>query len=150
MILDAVFAYLHYTAMFILFAFISAAVIQLREPLGAAGIRRMARLDLWTFGSAMAALATGMLRLAWGAKGADFYLSSWPFYVKVGLFLLVAAISVGPTLTFIRWRRLLDHDAGWVVPEAEQKKVRRTVMIQLHLAALIPVFAVMMARGLGR
>ena len=150
MILDAIFAYLHYTAIFILFAFISVAAIALREPLDAAGIRRMVRLDLWTFGSAMAALATGMLRLVWGAKGAEFYLSSWPFFAKVGLFLAIAGISIGPTLTFVRWRRMLDHDAGFVVPEAEQKKIRRIVMVQLHLAALIPVFAVMMARGLGR
>jgi uncharacterized membrane protein len=28
--------------------------------------------------------------------------------------------------------------------------MRRIVMIELHLAALIPVFAVIMARGIGR
>jgi uncharacterized membrane protein len=33
-------------------------------------------VDLWYFGSAIAALVTGLLRLGLGAKGADFYLSS--------------------------------------------------------------------------
>lgn len=150
MILDASLAYLHYTALFILFAFMVAEYFFLRGTLDAVAIRTLGRLDAWYFGSAMAVLATGMLRLVWGAKGADFYLASWPFYVKVGLFFAVGAISVGPTLTFIRWRRMLDHNAAWQVPDGDRVKMRRTVLIQMHLAALIPVFAVMMARGLGR
>ena len=69
--------------------------------------------------------------------------------MKVGLFVAVGLISVAPTLAFIRWRRLLERDAAWQVPEAERKRVRRLVMIEVHLAALIPLFAVIMARGLG-
>jgi putative membrane protein len=94
-------------------------------------------------------LATGFARLVWGAKGADFYLSAWPIYVKVGLFLAVGMISVGPTLRFIRWRRMFERDAAWRVPDAERCHVRRLIMIEVHLAALIPLFAVIMARGLG-
>jgi uncharacterized membrane protein len=47
-------------------------------------------------------------------------------------------------------RRMLDRDPAWTVPADEQRKMRRLVMVQLHLVALIPVFAVIMARGLGR
>ena len=74
---------------------------------------------------------------------------SWPIYVKLGLFLAVAMLSVQPTLTFIRWRRMLEHDAGFQVGEAERARVRRIVMIEVHLAALIPLLAVIMSRGLG-
>jgi uncharacterized membrane protein len=35
------------------------------------------------------------------------------------------------------------------VPAAEQAATRRLVFIEVHLAALIPVFAVIMSRGLG-
>jgi putative membrane protein len=59
-------------------------------------------------------------------------------------------MSVIPTLEFIRWRRELDHDAAWQLPAERQAKMRRIVMIEVHLAALIPLFAVMTARGLGR
>ena len=69
--------------------------------------------------------------------------------MKVGLFLAVGLISVLPTLTFVRWRRLFERDAAWQVPEAERKRARRLVMIEVHLAALIPLVAVIMARGLG-
>lgn len=150
MVLDAVLAYLHYLAMFVLFGFLTAEAVIIRRPLDAATVRLLGRIDLWYFGAAIAVLATGFLRLGLGAKGADFYLSWWPIYVKVGLVLAIGMMSVYPTLAFIRWRRELDHDAAWPLPEAEHRRMRRLVMIEVHLAALIPVFAVIMARGIGR
>jgi len=148
--IDAALAYLHFTAIILLFAFLSVELMLMRGALEPAAIRLLGRVDLWYFGSAIAALVTGFLRLAFGAKGADFYLSSWPVYVKIGLFLAVALISVQPTLTFVRWRRALDHDSGWRVGEDERRRMRRYLMMEVHFAALIPLFAVIMARGLGR
>ena len=147
--LDAFLAYLHFTAIFILFAFLSIEVMMLKRALDAAAVRLLGRIDIWYFGAAIGVLVTGFLRLAFGAKGADFYLQSWPIYVKIGLYLVVAVVSVTPTLAFIRWRRELDHDAAWQVPAGELARMRRLVMIELHLAAMIPVFAVIMSRGLG-
>lgn len=150
MVLDATLAYLHFTAIFILFAFLAVQVVLVKGPLDARTIRLIGRADLWYFGAAMAALLTGLLRLGLGAKGADFYLQSWPVYVKIGLFVVVGTISVYPTLAFVRWRRALDHDAAWLPPADEQKRIRKLVMTELHLAAVIPIFAVIMSRGLGR
>lgn len=147
--LDAVLAYLHYLAIFVLFAFLTVQVILIKGSLDERSVRLLGRMDIWYFSSAGAALLTGFLRAGLGAKGGDFYFGAWPIYVKIGLFLLVGMISVYPTLAFIRWRRALEHDRAWTVPEAEQARIRKLVMIEIHLAALIPVFAVIMARGLG-
>jgi len=147
---DAILAYLHFTAILVLFAFLVAQAVLFRGPLDAPAVRLLGRLDLWYFGAAIAVLATGFARLAFGAKGAEFYLSWWPIYVKLALFLAVGMISVGPSLRFVRWRRELDHDPGWRVEDAERRKVRRTIMIEIHLAALIPLVAAIMARGLAR
>ena len=147
--LDAILAYLHYIAIFMLFAFLTVEVMMVRGALEAAAVRLIGRVDLWYFGAALAVLATGGLRLAFGAKGAAFYLSAWPIYAKLGLFLAVAMVSFAPTLTFIRWRRAFERDPQWQVPMPERRRMRRLLMVELHLAALIPVFAVMMARGLG-
>ena len=148
--LDAILAYLHFSAIFALFAFLVAEVVLFRGPLDPWVIRLLGRLDLWYFGSALVVLATGIARMVFGAKGPEFYLSSWPVYVKLGLFIGVALISVWPTMTFISWRRAVDHDASWRVADDERRKVRRVLMIELHIAALIPLVAVIMARGLGR
>jgi putative membrane protein len=149
MILDAILAYLHYIAIFTLVAFLAVEVLLIRGRLDAAAIRLLGRVDIFYFGAAMVVLVTGFLRLVFGAKGADFYLSAWPIYVKLGLFVAIAVISVIPTLAFIRWRRFLDHDPAWQVPAAERRRMRRLVMIEIHLAALIPAFAVIMSRGFG-
>ena len=148
--LDAILAYLHFTSIFVFFAFLTVETMMMRGHLDEKSVRLLGRVDIWYFGAAIAVLVTGFSRLVWGAKGPDFYLASWPIYVKVGLFLAVGMLSVGPTLRFIRWRRMFERDASWSVPEDERKRVRRAIMIEVHLAALIPLFAVIMARGLGR
>jgi putative membrane protein len=150
MILDAILAYLHFISIFALFGFLTAEAILIRRALDAGTIRLLGRVDIIYFLAAIAVLVTGFLRLVLGAKGADFYLESWPIYAKIGLFVVVAVVSVAPTLMFIRWRRFLDHDAAWQPPAGEVAKARRLVMVEVHLAALIPIFAVIMSRGLFR
>lgn len=148
--LDAILAYLHFTAVFLLFSFMVVETMMMRGSLDAAAVRVLGRVDIWFFGSAIAALVTGFLRLVWGAKGPDFYLASWPIYVKVALFLAIGIISVWPTLRFIQWRRMFERDPAWKVPDDERRLVRRLIMVEVHLAALIPLVAVVMSRGLGR
>jgi putative membrane protein len=148
--LDAILAYLHFSAIFVLFGFLVAEIVLFRGPLEPWVIRLLGRLDLWYFGSAIAVLITGFARLVFGVKGPDFYLTAWPIYVKLALFVAIALMSIGPTLRFIAWRRALDHDPAWRVPDAERAKVRKTLMVEVHLAALIPLIAVIMSRGLAR
>ena len=150
MVLDAVLAYLHFAAIFTLFGYMVAEAVMLRGTLDAERVLRIGRIDIIYFGAAMAVLATGFLRAVFGTKGPDYYFSWWPIYAKLGTFVVIAMVSVVPTLAFIRWRRMLERDPSWTVPAAEQKRMRRFVMIEMHLAALIPVFAVIMARGIGR
>ena len=148
--LDAALAYLHFIAVFVLFAFLTVQAVFLRAPLEERTVRLLGQMDLWYAGSAATVLLTGFLRAGLGAKGGDFYFGAWPIYVKIGMFLAVGVISIYPTLAFIRWRRAYEHDKAWSVPAAEQARMRRLVMIEVHIAALIPVVAVIMSRGLGR
>jgi putative membrane protein len=147
--IDALLAYLHYTAIILLFAFLTVQLILVRGPLDERVVRLLGRMDICYFSAAAAALATGLLRATLGAKGADFYFNAWPIYAKIALFIAVGVISVKPTLTYIHWRRALDKDRSWQVPAGEQAAIRRRIMIEIHVAALIPVFAVIMSRGLG-
>lgn len=147
--MDALWAYLHFTAIILLFAFLTAEAMVLRGTLDAERIRLVARIDLWYAGAAVAALVTGALRLALGAKGAAFYTGAWPLYVKLALFVAVGLLSIGPTRAFRRWGRALDSDPSFIVEPAEIARQRRVVMFALHLAAFIPLAAVLMARGMG-
>lgn len=150
MLLDAALSYLHYMAIFLLFAFMTVELILMRGTLDLERVLLLGRYDIWYFGAAGAALFTGFLRLGLGAKGASFYTDHWPLYVKVGLFVVVGLLSVKPTLAFIRWKRMMEKDPAWRVPDDERRSIRRILMSEVHLTALIPVFAVIMARGIGR
>ena len=148
--LDAILAYLHYISIFLLFALLTVQLVMMKGALDAATVKRLGRIDIGYFASAGAVLVTGLLRATLGAKGPDFYFNSWPIYAKLVLFLAVGVISTRPTLTFIQWRRAFEKDAGWRVPADEQARIRRLISIEVHLAALIPLIAVIMARGLER
>lgn len=148
--LDAALAYLHFTAVFVLFAFLTVELMLARAPLDASAIRLMARVDGWYAGAAVLVLATGLARLYWGAKGLAFYTGDWVFWGKLALFAAVGALSLPPTFAFFRWRKRLESEPQWSVPEEERRLLRRYLMLEVHLAAMIPLFAVVMARGLAR
>ncbi|MBK6981622.1 MAG: DUF2214 family protein [Betaproteobacteria bacterium] len=148
--LDAALAYLHFSAVFVLFAFLTVEVMLARGALDANAVRTLVRVDLWYVGAAVVALATGLSRAAWGVKGWAFYAGDWVFWAKIAAFAAVAVLSIPPTLAFVRWRRRVNAEPGFVVPEDERRRMRRYLMWELHVAALIPLLAVAMARGLGR
>ncbi len=97
----------------------------------------------------MAVLATGFARTYWGAKGMGWYWSNPLLHVKVTLFVVIGLLSIKPTLMFARWKREL-RASGRLPDEAQIKQARRFVMMQAHLLPLIPLAAVLLARGFGK
>ncbi|HEY0296474.1 MAG TPA: DUF2214 family protein [Bordetella sp.] len=149
MLQDALLAWLHYLAIFLLAGLLCIEAALLRPGLAAQTALRLARYDLAYGLSALAVLATGLLRMAYGAKGAAFYLGNPWFHAKIGLFVLVGLCSVIPTLRLLRWRRQARNEATFAPSAREIARVRRWVMIEAHLLILLPLCAVMMARGIG-
>ena len=149
MIADALLAYFHFISIFLLFAFLSVEAVVLRKPLDVDSVRLIARIDAFYGASAGLVLVSGFLRLALGTKGAAFYSGNPVFYAKLVLFLIVGAMSIAPTLRVLRWARELKSNPAFVPGVDEQRKIRRAVMVQIHLAALLPLLAVLMARGIG-
>jgi putative membrane protein len=149
MLLDATLAFLHFTAILLVAGFLVAEAMLLRGDLGSRDVTALVRSDIGYAVSAVLVLATGLARVFYGAKGAAFYADNPLFWAKLGLFLAIGLISIRPTLAFLRWRRAAHGAAGLSVPAAETKSARRTVLVELHLLALLPLAAVLMARGIG-
>ena len=149
MIVDALLAYLHFTAILILASALGAEALLLRAQAGADTLRSLARADVLYGISSVVVIVTGLLRLFYGAKGYAFYAANPVFWLKMGLFAAVGLLSIPPTLKFSRWRRALAADARYLPPANEVAATRRLVFIELHLLALVPLAAVFMARGLG-
>ena len=146
--IDALIAYLHYAAMVLISLFLVTEYQACKPGLTPQRIRRLARIDLFYMLAAILALVTGVLRLVWFGKGAAFYLYNPVLYIKLALFVAVGLMSIPPTLQYLRWTRALNSGGG--VPEAWQvARVSRYLLAELILFALIPLMAVMMARGIG-
>jgi putative membrane protein len=145
---DAILAYLHFGAILTLIWFLAKEWTLLRAGAANVDAERLANADAGFGITALAVLVTGALRVVYGAKGWAFYAHNPAFHAKVTLFVIVGLVSIAPTRAFIRWRNARRADARYAVSEADWKRARRFLMIELHLIALIPLLAVIMSRGL--
>jgi len=150
MTLEAILAYLHLLAILTMVVFIASEAALCRvEWINAAVVERLAKVDRVYGIAAVAVIATGVARTWWGVKGTAWYWTNPLLHLKLTLFIVVGVISIFPTITFIRWRKAMKS-TGSLPAEAEVRKTRKLVMIQAHLIAVIPLFAVFLARGFGK
>ena len=142
-------AYLHYLSIILIAGFLVGELVMCREGMTTDQARRIASIDAVFFAAALAALATGLLRLFFYAKGVSFYTGNPAFWAKMALYVIIATISIKPPRTFLRWKRAAIE--GGITPDAaEIASARRLIHIELGLLALMPLMAVLMARGIGR
>lgn len=145
----AIAAYLHFLTIFVLFALLTLEHQLLRLPLSLARARSLFRIDI-AFGLAAAAvLASGVARAVWYDKGLDYYLQNSLFHAKVSLFVLIMLLSVYPTLTFLGWRKALKAGEVPSISPGVARRIIWIIRIELLLLLLMPLPAVLMARGFG-
>jgi len=146
---DAALSYLHFIFAFILAGALAGEAFVLRLPVDGRAARLLLRMDAFYAIGAVGVIAAGVARVFWGAKGASYYADQPFFWIKMAAFAVIGLISIAPTRTFFAWVKQTGKDAAFAVAEADAKRVRRLVMIELHLLALVPLFAALMARGIG-
>lgn len=147
--MEPLIAYLHYLSIILTAGFLVGELVMCRVGMTTEQARRLAGIDAVFFASALAALATGLLRLFFYAKDVSFYTGNPTFWVKMVLYLIIAVISIKPTRTFLRWKRAAA-ERGTAPAGDEITAARRLIHIELGLLALMPLMAVLMARGIGR
>jgi putative membrane protein len=150
MLAHVITAYLYFLGMMMLMATLVAEHVTLQPQMTRLYLQRLAMSDLFYGIAAGIVFLTGLLRFAYFGKGIHFYLGNPLFYVKVGMFLLVALISIYPTMQFIAWRKVLKQGE---LPEIEPPtitRLRAVIRLELGLLLVIPLLAVLMARGIGR
>jgi len=149
MTLEAILAYLHILAILSMVVFISSeAAICRTEWMNARVVERLVRVDLIYGIAAVLVLASGLARTYWGIKGGGWYWTNWLLHLKLGMFVVVALMSIKPTLMYRRWRRELNA-TGALPDDAQIRDARNWVMIQAHIIAIIPIAGAFLARGFG-
>ncbi|WGU40509.1 MULTISPECIES: DUF2214 family protein [unclassified Phenylobacterium] len=146
---DLLLAIAHHLLVFSLAAILAVELATIRPGLGGASLRRLGIVDLHYGLIAALILIVGFARVYMGVKGPEAYLGAWTFWAKVGAFALVGLLSAPPTLRILQWRKRARAEPGFALGAADVKAVRPFLIAELAVFALIPVFAAMMARGIG-
>ena len=141
---EVLVSYLHYLGFASMVAALALELVHFRTEVSGAVARRLVRIDgLYGF-SALVVLGTGLLRLLVLGKPAAYYMQNGLFHVKMTLFVVALLLSIKPTIEYIRNRNTPD-DGQAVYSGA----VGILLRIQLFILLIIPLLAVMMARGYG-
>jgi putative membrane protein len=142
--LDLILALAHHLIVFSLFGIVFAEMIAVRQGMSATAAVRIASIDLWYGLLAGLILIVGFSRAHFAAKGWDYYSHNVFFWAKIGTFAVIGALSVPPTLTFLRWWRSAISPT-----DGEIARVRLFLHTELALFAPLLGFAAAMARGYG-
>jgi putative membrane protein len=149
MIGSAVFAFIHFAAIFGIFATVFLEWQTLSRAPSLAEARRIQRCDRWYGIFAMLVLAAGFARALWFEKGWAFYRESPFFHWKLGLFILVGLLSIYPTVRFVKWGAQTRQGVAPVVSEVEYRRILWLLRAQLLLLLAVAFCATLMARGIG-
>ncbi len=144
--MSTLFAFLHHLCAFTLVAAVAIEFVLIRMELTLISARRLQVTDLVLGIAAGALLFIGLLRVFLFEKGPDYYWHSHAFLTKFTLFVVMALVSIIPTLEFLSWGDALK--AGQV-PVVGKKLKLVTAVIHGELLAIVIILlcAAIMARG---
>ncbi len=146
---DLALAIVHHLLVFGLAAILAAELATIRPGLTGASLRRLGIIDMHYGLIATLILIVGFARVYMGVKGPEAYLGNWAFWAKIGAFVVVGLLSAPPTVRILQWRKRARVEPAFAIGHDEVKAVRPFLIAEVAIFALIPVFAAMMARGVG-
>jgi len=120
-----------------------------RQPPSRPQAKLLGQVDLSYQLSLIGALATGLARVLCYGQDPGYYLDNRLFWLKIFLFFMLAAISVVPSVQYVRWSRAARTAPTFAPLTREVERVRAAVAIGLGLWLILPLLAVLVARGFG-
>ena len=145
----ALFAFLHHAAAFALVAALAVEFVLVRDDLTLRRARTVQLADAAIGVSAAVVLVVGFLRVFYFEKGSAYYFHSAPFLSKIGLFVLIALLSIYPTVEFLSWSKVLRQGQVPVVSAGKLRTIRRIIHWELAGVVVLLLCAALMARGAG-
>jgi putative membrane protein len=146
---DLILAILHHLLIFLMAGMLAAEFALVRHGMGREAVARLGRIDGAYGGLAGAIILIGIGRVIFGLKGWEYYVYYWAFWAKMAALVAVGLLSTLPTARITKWRRAAGADAGFAPAATEVDAVRNYLWAEAAVFALIPIFAAIMARGIG-
>ncbi len=149
MIRDAIAAYAHYLAILATAILIGAEALIYRKYLTQTYVKVLQRLDLYYLFAAIALILTGIGRIFASPQGWPFFAHNPIFWTKMALFATLGILSIWPTRHFVGWNKSAAADGSVTVDAANYARIRTILIAEVCVLFAIPLFASLMARGIG-
>lgn len=140
---EVIVRYLHFMGIIVLAATIFAEHLLIKAEMSSVEIRKIAIIDAVFGFAAIVVLIAGLSLWLWIGKPAAFYAGNVLFHIKITAFMVLGLLSLYPTMFFVRHRKTTA--ASIVIP----KVIIHLIRAELALLLVIPLLAVLMARGYG-
>jgi putative membrane protein len=142
---EIILRYIHFISIFTIVSMLVAEHLLLKKELSRAEISRLARIDAVYGLAALTLLSAGLtLWLSGVGKPAVYYSKNWIFHAKITCFMMVALLSIYPTIFFIKNRKGNQKEIVTI-----PKTLFWLLRFELLLLFIIPLLAGLMARGVG-
>jgi putative membrane protein len=146
---SALVAYLHYLSFAVVLASLTIEALTFTPKPTVRQCWQILAADTAYGIAGIGLLVTGILRLLYFAKGAEFYTQNPVFWVKMGLFITVGLLSLLPTISYLRWIGDLRDDKLPLIHAWQANWIPKIIYAELIGFSLIPFVATLMARGIG-
>jgi putative membrane protein len=147
--MPALFAFMHHAAAFALVSALVLELVVLRDELTLKSARLLQTTDMALGISAGVLLAVGLARVVYFEKGAAYYFHNAAFIGKLSAFILVALLSIYPTVVFLSWKKAVREGRLPAATPGQLRAIRAIVHAELAGVVLILLFAALMAKGVG-
>jgi putative membrane protein len=145
--MSTLFAFLHHLCAFTLVSAVAIEFVLIRQELTLSSARRLQVTDMVLGIAAGALLFVGLVRVFFLEKGPDYYWHSHAFLTKFSLFVVIALVSIIPTLEFLSWRKAIGAGQVPVIDAKKRKLVTAVIRGELLGIVVILLCAAIMARG---
>jgi len=148
-VIAALFAWLHLLAIGMAAGLLLTEYWLCRRMPDRTQAKLLGMVDLGYFLALIASLATGLARALYYGQDASYYLANRLFWLKMTIFLVICLVAVAPALQYIRWNREARTAPSFAPLTREVEQVRASIAIGLGLWLILPLLAILVARGYG-
>ncbi len=145
--MTTLFAFLHHLCAFTLVSAVAIEFVLIRGELTLASARRLQVTDMVLGVAAGLLLIVGLSRVFVFEKGPQYYFHSAAFIEKFSIFVVMALVSIIPTVEFLSWNKPLRVGQLPVVTARRLKLITAVIHGELLGIVVILLCAAIMARG---
>jgi putative membrane protein len=149
MLVDFLLAATHHLLVLLLVTLVAMEFALVRDGMSERQARLVAKVDGYYGLVAVLVVIAGISRVLFGANGYEYYVGNWVFWLKMAAYIVMGLLSLPPTLAFLRWRRAMERAEMTDPPAADVRTVRRWMLAEVHVLAVIAVLAAALGRGFG-